>query len=88
MTVYFSNASQAARVAPLELPGTIAVLATPNDPVPIGVAHEAGYVGGRRGDDHPGPLEPLWSLVIGGEPVTGRFVLRAGRFVQLAEGAR
>jgi hypothetical protein len=87
MTVFYSNASQAARVAPLELPGTIAVLAELDDPMPIGSAHEAGYVGGRRRDGFPGPPEPVWRLVIGKEDLEGRFVLRAGRFVELGEGA-
>jgi hypothetical protein len=29
----------------------------------------------------------VWSLVVEGEPVEERFVLRAGRFVELAEDA-
>jgi hypothetical protein len=34
-----------------------------------------------------GPIEPVWRLVVGKEPVEGRFVLRGGRFVELAEDA-
>jgi hypothetical protein len=34
-----------------------------------------------------GPRETLWRLVIGKAEVDGRFVLRGGAFVVLAEGA-
>jgi hypothetical protein len=85
---YYGNASKAARVGLLELPGATDVLASPDDPVPIGIASEAGYFGGWPGGEYLGPLEPAWSLVIRGVPVGGRFVLRGGRFVELGYQAR
>src|SRR3954447_22448062 len=81
---YYSNVSKAPRVRPGDLPGSISVIPSPDDPLPVGIASEAGRVGGFdwEADRDLGPLEAVWSLVVGGGPVAGRFVLRGGRFVE------
>jgi hypothetical protein len=58
-----------------------------DDPVPIGIAYEVGRIGGLDWDtgEPIGPREAVWRLVVGKDEVEGRFVLRAGRYVELAE---
>jgi hypothetical protein len=87
---FYSNASKAPRVRPGDLPGSIGVSASPDHYMPIGIASNVGRIGGYdwQADRSLGPVEAVWSLAIGKEDVEERFVLRAGRFVELAEGAR
>lgn len=87
MTVYYSNASMAPSVKPGRLPSAIGVMQGPDDSMPIGIAYQAGHLGGWRWetDEELGPVEPVWRLVVGKEEVEGRFALRDGRFVRLAE---
>jgi hypothetical protein len=87
---FFSNASKAPRVAPGRLPCAIGVVASLASPSPIGIAYEVGRVGefDWDTDEDLGPREAIWRLVVGKEDVEGRFVLRGGVFVGLAEDAR
>jgi hypothetical protein len=87
MTRYYSNASKAPLVKPGDIPGSIGVCDAPDNPSPIGIASEVGRIGGFdwQADRSLGPVEAVWSLAIGKEDVEGRFALRAGRFVELAE---
>jgi hypothetical protein len=87
MTRFYSNASKAPRVAPGDLPGSVGVIRSPGDAMTIGIAFEVGRVGGFGWDTDQdlGPVAAVWRLVIEGEPVEGRFALRDGRFVELAE---
>jgi hypothetical protein len=84
---FYSTASNAPRVAPGRLPCAIGVTPAPDDPAPIGIALEAGRIGGLDWDtgEPIGPREAAWRLVVGKEDVEGRFVLRGGRFVELAD---
>ena len=79
---YYSDASSAPRLRWDELPFAISVLAAPDDPRPIGWAH---------GDVWPEPADPppekVWRLVIGGQTLDGRYALRHGVFIELAEEA-
>jgi hypothetical protein len=77
---YYSHASSAPRLRWDELPFAISVLADPADPRPIGWAH--GDVWPRPADPPP---EKVWQLVVGGETLPGRYALRGGVFVELAE---
>jgi hypothetical protein len=87
--LFFSNASDAPTVEPGRLPCAIGVQAD-DEPIPIGVAYPAGRVGGYDWEDDRdlGPREAVWRLVVGDYEIDGRFVPRAGRFVQLAEDGR
>jgi hypothetical protein len=89
MTTYYSNASRAPRVKPGDIPGSIGVTPSPDDHMPIGIASEAGRIGGHdwEADRSLGPKDAVWRLVVGKEEVEGRFALRSGRFVELAEVA-
>ncbi len=60
---------------------------SPEDPRPIGIAFEVGYLGGFHLGEDRGPIEAVWHLMLGKEPVEGRFALRFGLFVELAEDA-
>ena len=82
MTRYHSNATTAARIAPGQLPGAIGVVVDRAEPLPIGIAFEVGRIGGVDS-----PPEAVWRLKIGVEVLDGRWVLRAGAFVELAEDA-
>jgi hypothetical protein len=97
---YYTNASRAARIGPNDLPGSIAIIAGPDRPGDlIGIAYAVGHIGGWRWDwsrpdrdsDYLGPMEALWRPAIGKAEAEaeaeGRFVLRGGAFVVLAEGA-
>ena len=70
-----------------ELPGSISVIPSLANPLPIGVASEIGRVGGFHWNTARdlGPREAVWSIVIGEEAIEGPFVLRGGVFVELAE---
>jgi hypothetical protein len=89
MPDYFSNASKAPRVRPGDLPGSIGVSASPEHYMPIGIASKVGRVGGYdwQADRSLGPVEAVWSIVVEGESVEGRFALRGGVFVEVAEDA-
>jgi hypothetical protein len=78
----YSNASNAARVAPGQLPGSISAIPSPAGASPIGIAYEVGRIGGLDWvtDEDLGPMDAVWRLVVGKEDVEGRFVLRGGRF--------
>jgi hypothetical protein len=85
---FYSNASTRPRLAPGDLPFAIGVDESPGGKL-VGIAYPAGHVGGwdwRADEDHGAP-EATWRLVVGKEKVEGRFVLRSGRFVELAEDA-
>jgi hypothetical protein len=86
MTRFYSDVSKAERIGPAELPGAIGITAAPGEPMPIGIAYEAGHVGGWRGEDYLGKREATWRLVVRKVEVDGRFVLRSGEFVELADG--
>ena len=61
---------------------------TADSPVmPVGIAYPTGHVGGWQGEDFLGKPEATWRLMIGKVEVEGRFLLRGGAFVELAEGA-
>jgi hypothetical protein len=89
MTVYYSNASDAPTVEPGRLPSAIGVTPGPDDNMPIGIAYEAGRIGGYdwENDRNLGPVEAVWRIVVGREDVEGRFALRGGVFVALADDA-
>jgi hypothetical protein len=72
------DAGQAVRVTRGDLPGSIGVIPSPDQPLSIGIASEVGRIGGHDwdADRDLGPREAVWALVIEGEPVEGRFVLR------------
>jgi hypothetical protein len=78
------------------LPGAIGILADADKSGEIvGIAFGAGHIGGWRWDwsrpgsepEDLGPREATWRLVVGKVEVEGRFVLRMGEFVELAEDA-
>jgi hypothetical protein len=78
------------------LPGAIGIRADADRPGKVfGIAFGAGHVGGWRWDwgrpgvepEYLGPREATWRLVVGKVEVEGRFALRAGEFVELAEDA-
>jgi hypothetical protein len=83
---YHSNASRRPRVAPGELPCAIGVTAELDDSEPIGLAFGVGWIQ-PDGQEGGGPLESVWRLVVRGEAIEGRFALRGGVFVELAEEA-
>jgi hypothetical protein len=85
---FFSDPSRKPRLAPGDLPCAIGVEESPGGRQ-VGIAYPVGHVGGwdwRTDEDH-GPPEAAWRLAIGGQDLDGRFVLRSGRFVELAEDA-
>jgi hypothetical protein len=49
----------------------------------VGLAYGAGWIGSAE----EGTLEQAWRLVVRGEALEGRWALRAGAFVELAEEA-
>jgi hypothetical protein len=79
---FYSPASRRPRVAFGELTYGIYVTASPDDPAPIGVAIETGWA--TTWDGLP---EAAWELVVRGEALVSRFLLRRGAFVAL-EGSR
>jgi hypothetical protein len=97
MPILYSSASTLPRLAPGQLPITIGVQERPDGAtgfVPVvGIASPAGRIGGWRVDPETGmdtdewlgPIEQVWRVEVRGEEVEGRFVLRGGAFVQLAE---
>jgi hypothetical protein len=86
---FYSNASRAPRVGPGRLPCATGVAEVPGGSIPVGIAYGAGRVGGYDSEDDRdlGPAEAVWRLVVREEEIDGRFVLRGGRFVELAEDA-
>ena len=74
-------------MAPGESGGPLLVVAHRGSPWPVGIAYPAG-VGPRGRAGHP---ERAWQLVVcdleGEVPLEGRFALRDGEFVELAEDA-
>ena len=96
MPRYFSTCGQSRRrLGPDDLPGAIGVISEGGEPGDIvGIAYSAGHLGGwlwdwSRPGSEPvdlGPREGTWRLVVGKAEVDGRFVLRMGEFVELAEG--
>jgi hypothetical protein len=86
---FFSTASRAPRVKPGDVPGSIGLTRSPDDAMTIGIASEVGRIGGYDwdADEDLGPVEAVWRQVVDGEPVEGRFALRGGAFVELAERA-
>jgi hypothetical protein len=97
MPRYFANvARDRPRVGPEDVPGAIGILADADQPGEIvGIAFGAGHIGGWRwGWSRPavepeylGHREATWRLVVGKAEVDGRFALRRGEFVELAEDA-
>ncbi len=84
---YHAHVAKTPRARPGDFPGAISIVISPEDPRPIGIAFEVAHVGGFHFGEERGPIESVWNLVIGGEPVEGRFALRFGLFVELAEDA-
>jgi hypothetical protein len=84
---YYARADIRGRIGPTDLPGAIGVLSAPHDPLPVGIAYANGHVGGWANDQWLGPLEAVWRIVIGREELEGRWALRDGCFVELAEDA-
>jgi hypothetical protein len=97
MARYFANAARdRPRVGPGDLHGAIGILAGADQPGEIvGIAFGAGHVGGWRWDwgrpgsepEDLGPREATWRLVVCKAVLEGRFALRMGEFVELAEDA-
>ena len=78
------------------MPGAIGILTDADKPGEIvGIAFGAGHFGGWQVGLEPataepeylGPREATWWLVVGKAELEGRFVLRMGEFVELAEDA-
>jgi hypothetical protein len=86
---FYSNASRAPRVRPGDIPGSIGVSSSPDHYIPIGIASNVGRLGGYdwQADRSLGPVEAVWSIVVGREDVEGQFALRGGVFVELGEGS-
>ncbi len=84
---YLAHVAKTPRARPGDFPGAISVVISAEDLRPIGIAFEVGYLGGFRLGEDRGPIESVWNLVIGKEPVEGRFALRMGYFVELSEEA-
>jgi hypothetical protein len=80
--VFRSDASARPRVRPGDLPGAIGVQVD-GEPMPVGMAFGAGWIGSAR----EGTLEQAPRLLVRGEAMEGRYALRGGVFVELAEGA-
>ena len=85
--IYHAHVARTARARPGDFPAAISIVISPEDPRPIGIAFEVGHLGGFYLGEDRGPVESVWKLTIGKEPVEGRFALRFGRFVELAEAA-
>jgi hypothetical protein len=51
--------------------------------MPVGTAYGAGWIGSAG----EGTLKACWRLVVRGETLDGRYALRGGVFVELAEGS-
>jgi hypothetical protein len=66
MMPYFANISQRGPVKYRDVPGSIGVLETPDNPMPIGQAHCKTW------DDQG---RAVWVLSIGGHQVAGRWVI-------------
>jgi hypothetical protein len=97
MPRYFANVARTiARVGPDDYPFALGVLSDRLVSASIiGTAYGSGHLGGWRTDfskpgfpsEDLGPREAVWRLVIGKAEVEGRFALRRGEFVELAEDA-
>jgi hypothetical protein len=97
MPRYFANVARTvARLGPDDMPHALGVLADREDPGSIiGIAYGAGWLGGWRTDfskpgfpsEDFGPREAVWRIVIGKAEIEGRFALRMGEFIELAEDA-
>jgi hypothetical protein len=76
-------------VGPGDVPGSIGVTRSPDDAMTAGIAFEVRRIGGidRDTGEDLAPVEAIWRLVVEGEAVEGRFALRGGGFVELAEDA-
>jgi hypothetical protein len=59
------------------------VTASHDDSEPIGMAFGAGWIGSAE----DGTLEVCWRLIVRGDALEGRYALRGGVFVELAEEA-
>jgi hypothetical protein len=81
-TAFGSNASRKPRVRPGDLPSPIGVQVE-DHLMPVGVAFASGSIGSAE----DGNLEQAWRLVVRGEALDGRWALRGGAFVELAEDA-
>jgi hypothetical protein len=86
---HYSNASSTPRLAPGRLPFAIGVSLDPCGFPVVGIAFPDGQVGGHDWESERlhGKPEAVWRLVIGKEELEGRFALRSGEFVELAESA-
>jgi hypothetical protein len=83
MPRYFANvAVDRPRVAPGELPGAIGVS---TDEARLAWSQGIAYQFGRLGAGKS--REAVWRLVVGKADLDGRFVLRMGEFIGLAEDA-
>jgi hypothetical protein len=79
--LYRSDATARPRVRPGDLPCAIGVRLD-GELMPVGTAFGAGWIGSAG----EGTLATSWRLVVRGETLDGRWALRGGAFVELAEG--
>ncbi len=85
--IYHAHVAKTPRARPGDFPAAISIVISPEDPRPIGIAFEVGHLGGYYLGEDRGPIESVWHLMIRKEPVEGRFALRFGLFIELAEDA-
>jgi hypothetical protein len=71
LTPYFANISQCGPIRYRDVPGSIGVLESPDNFMPIGQADCVTWDGNGRA---------VWGLTIGGQPIEGRYVILDRQF--------
>lgn len=98
MPRYFTRSTLLPRIKPSDQIGVAGIQLGPEGGSPlVGIAYATGHVGGfgevfdgphgdwRLDSMDQGKPETTWRLVVNKVEVEGRFVLRAGEFIELAE---